>query len=132
MDSEEAVKPNITNLRSITVRTRSLDDLRGFYEALGVEVVARDGVLDDDYVEMDLGGVTMIVRPESPFQPAHAGVDLVIAVDDPQKRLMDALSLLAPHERTRGLTAENVVLTDPDGRYVRISSNRNAGTTPDP
>lgn len=131
MNSEDAVKPNITKLRSITVRTHSLHEMRRFYEALGISVVERDGVLDEDYLEMDLGGIAMTVRPESVFQPAQAGMDLVIAVDDPQGRMDSAMTILAPRERIGAIAAENVVLTDPDGRRLRLVASREATATHD-
>ena len=120
MDSEDAVRRNITCVRSIAVRTRSLSDARRFYEELGVKVTLRGGVLDEDYLEMDLGGVTLLVRPETPFQPAQADMDLVIAVDEPDARMRAALSLVIPDDRLAGISAGNVVLSDPDGRRIRL------------
>lgn len=131
MDSEDAATRNITEMRSVTVRSRSLHDVREFYEALGIAVVARDGVLDDDYLEMDLGGVTMIVRPGTAFQPAQACMDIVVAVDEPGRRIAAALSVLLPRGRIHASTAGNVVLTDPDGRSIRLVPDRKATTTHD-
>ncbi len=119
MNAQDGDGDNIA-LRRIGVRTVSLGEMRIFYEALGFEVHRRDGLLDPDHLEIFLGGVVLVVRSASAFQPAVGGIDLDIEVEDPVPRLSRALEMLHPGAEVGGPVSSNLQLTDPDGRRIML------------
>lgn len=126
MTSEDQDQPKIA-LRRLGVRTANIDALRRFYKALGFEVRTRDGVMDEDHLEIDLGSTLMVARPGSIFQPPSGGIDLEIEVDDPLCRLRQALDVLHPGTTVGGPVSTNLLLSDPDGRHIRLTG-ANRGT----